>query len=234
MRSKESSSSGVTTVITTTDLNTLAYPNILLSSDESSVAGSDVDEDCQFVMCKLLDWVDSHLTTMTTMIGGLGPAAAIEAATSGSGGADVQELEEEQEVQEVEMSPGEDVYDPSTALATTSLDDSVSDLLKLTAATMYYSNQQKILNNTPGYTVLVENAYLQHLLAINKNENVFRVKQIHDYYGGCFVCGQKVEFNMKHYQVSLYLKNSSFISFHFQSKVSYIRLLCKSIFFLML
>lgn len=197
-------------VTTTTDLSTLAYPNTILSSEEAAASTSDsTSDDVSFVMDKLLTWIDANLATTTTT-SALGPAAAAAAAasmdTSGSGaGNDVQELEEEQEVQEVEMSPGEDVYDPNTALASVvpaeSSASNVGELLKLTASTLYYSNQQKVLNNTPGFTMVLDNAYLVHLLAINKIENVFRVKQIHDYYGGCFVCGQKVEFNMKHYQV---------------------------------
>lgn len=217
VRSKDSTPS--TVVTTTTDLSTLVYPNTLLTSEETSastVSGDDTDqiaeESAQFVLSKILDWVDANLATSTST---LGPAAAAAAAaaceTAGQAGSDVQELEEEQEVQEVEMSPGEDVYDPSSALvAVTAADGTVEpmdtgsgiyDLLRLTASTLYYSNQQKVLNNTPGHTMLVDNAFLVHLLAINKVENVFRVKQIHDYYGGCFICGQKVEFNMKHYQV---------------------------------
>lgn len=196
-------------VTTTTDLSTLAYPNTILSSEEAAASSDSTSDDVNFVMDKLLTWIDANLATTTT-ISALGPAAAAAAAasmdTSGSGaGNDVQELEEEQEVQEVEMSPGEDVYDPNTALASVvpaeSSTSNVGELLKLTASTLYYSNQQKVLNNTPGFTMVLDNAYLVHLLAINKIENVFRVKQIHDYYGGCFVCGQKVEFNMKHYQV---------------------------------
>lgn len=194
----------------TTDLNTLVYPNTILTSEEAATAATNDSDDCQFVMDKLLDWLDTNLTTTTTT-NTLGPAAAAAAAASmdasgsnGSNNNDVQELEEEQEVQEVEMSPGEDVYDASTAIATIAPAESqsnIGELLKLTASTLYYSNQQKVLNNTPGFTMVLDNNYLVHLLAINKIENVFRVKQIHDYYGGCFVCGQKVEFNMKHYQV---------------------------------
>ena len=216
VRSKDNNTSAqsttTTVVTTTTDLSTLNYPNTILSSEESSTSSATTEEDSEYVMGKLLDWVDAHLTTTTTTTTscGLGPAAAAAAAAAAAsgegaaGGADVQELEEEQEVQEVEMSPGEDVYDPSTALVPLLGADAepvVGDLLKLTASTLYYSNQQKILNNTPGYTIVLDNAFLVHLLAISKIENVFRVKQIHDYYGGCFVCGQKVEFNMKHYQV---------------------------------
>lgn len=204
VRSKDPSSTGSTVVTTTTDLSTLAYPNTLLSSEEAATESND---DALFVIDKIVNWISNNLITTTTT-SALGPAAAAAAAasmdTSGSGANnDVQELEEEQEVQEVEMSPGEDVYDPTTALATIPVDSAtnVGELLKLTASTLYYSNQQKVLNNTPGFTMVLDNAYLVHLLAINKIENVFRVKQIHDYYGGCFVCGQKVEFNMKHYQV---------------------------------
>lgn len=203
--SSAGSGSSTTVVTTTTDLSTLIYPNTLLSNEE---AGTETNDDVQFVMEKIVSWIDANLATTTTT-SALGPAAAAAAAASmdpsgsGSGNNDVQELEEEQEVQEVEMSPGEDVYDPTTALATIPSESTanVGELLKLTASTLYYSNQQKMLNNTPGFTMVLDNAFLVHLLAINKIENVFRVKQIHDYYGGCFVCGQKVEFNMKHYQV---------------------------------
>lgn len=162
--------------------------------------------DSQFVMNKLLDWLDTNLTvTTTTTTTTSSTSGGGGGAESGSAGADVQELEEEQEVQEVEMS-GEDVYDASNALQqaangdTNATSSNITELVKLTASALFHANQQKVLNNAPHCNML-DNTFLVHLLAINKIENVFRVKQIHDYYGGCFVCGQKVEFNMKHYQV---------------------------------
>jgi hypothetical protein len=107
----------------------------------------------------------------------------------------------------------------------------LAELVKLTSSALFYTNQQKLTSTPaiassssssaaqqaaagaagggastinplpPTVSLQLDNNYLVHLLAINKSENVFRVKQIHDYYGGCFICGKQVEFNMKHYQV---------------------------------
>ena len=93
-----------------------------------------------------------------------------------------------------------------TTASTSSLELNMDELLRLTTSASFFYNQQRLNAcaslGSNGVSLVLDNHYLVHLLAINKNENVFRVKQIHDYYGGCFICGKQVDFNMKHYQVS--------------------------------
>lgn len=216
VRNKEAASTSTLANTSMSNLSELNYPNTLLTSEEASMSwlAEDDEKSCRFVMDKLVDWVDKNLTTSGGAGGSAAVATASAAAAAQSQDQYVQELEEEQEVQEVEMS-GEDVYDPTNILAAHSdqLNEpnaatSLTDLIRLTSSALFYSNQQKILNNSP-VAIHLDNNFLVHLLAINKNENVFRIKQIHDYYGGCFVCGKQVEFNMKHYQVTIFIPNFS-------------------------
>ena len=104
---------------------------------------------------------------------------------------------------------GEDAYDMPASITTQNPSGegtNLEDLLKMSASASYYYNQQKLMAGgstaSASSSYLLDNNHLVHLLAINKSENAFRVKQIHDYYGGCFICGLQVEFNMKHYQVN--------------------------------
>lgn len=187
----------------------IEFPNTILTSDEEkdeeSIADNDQDEESspnvRFVLNKMIDWVEKSVTEANSSAANITTAASVA-----EGQSDVQELEEEQEVQEVEMT-GEDLYEPGSVLAAAAQEQaSLGDLLKLTSPALYYTNQQKlVVSNAPSaptsLALQLDNASLVHLLAINKSENVFRVKQIHDYYGGCFICGKQVEFNMKHYQV---------------------------------
>ena len=193
------------------DLDQLSFPTSLLDTMEVEeehmiVEGEELETtEATFIMNRMLDWLDQTLTPFEQVVVTEHPSGD-ETGTAGAQ-EDVQELEEEQEVQEVEMF-GEDAYDagtsssaPSTGTAT-----SLDELVKLSSAASFYYSQQKLMagGSTAATSYLLDNNYLVHLLAINKSENVFRVKQIHDYYGGCFICGLQVDFNMKHYQVSHY------------------------------
>lgn len=184
------------------------FPNTVLNSDEEKDEESITDQDelgdvnVRFVLNKMIDWVEKSVAEASSSAA----ANITTAASVAEGQNDVQELEEEQEVQEVEMT-GEDLYEPGAVLTAAAQEQaSLGDLLKLTSSALYYTNQQKlVISNAPSaptsLALQLDNTSLVHLLAINKSENVFRVKQIHDYYGGCFICGKQVEFNMKHYQV---------------------------------
>ena len=119
---------------------------------------------------------------------------------------------------------GEDVYDISSGISnnTTTIEVpgsmNLDDLVKLSSSAQFYYNQQKLMAggsiSSSTNSFLLDNNYLVHLLAINKSENAFRVKQIHDYYGGCFICGIQTEFNMKHYQKIFNSEMKSFIARH--------------------
>lgn len=119
---------------------------------------------------------------------------------------------------------GEDAYDTTTAISSNQNTvaipggSSLDDLVKLSSSASYYYNQQKLMAGgstaSASSSYLLDNNYLVHLLAINKSENAFRVKQIHDYYGGCFICGLQVDFNMKHYQSHFNSEMSTFICLH--------------------
>lgn len=170
------------------DLSKLNYPSKLLSEEEASISSPTELDDVSFVLTKVVDWVDKAVTESSSTHTQITAAQTQE---------DVQELEEEQEVQEVEMF-GEDTYDAMQNI--TSANPELDELIRLSSSASYFYNQQKLNATSAGLSLPLENQYLVHLLAINKNENVFRVKQIHDYYGGCFVCGKQVDFNMKHYQ----------------------------------
>ena len=167
----------------------------------------------------MITWMEQNLTTSTSSTATT--AASVHAPQSQE---DVQELEEEQEVQEVEMFGESDAYDASTLLSAVKEEETTVDqemppeqddackqrldeLVRLSTSASFYYNQQKLnacaSMGPSGLSLVLDNQYLVHLLAINKIENVFRVKQIHDYYGGCFICGKQVDFNMKHYQVSV-------------------------------
>ena len=179
------------------------FPNTLLSSDDTSESLSDSESEAKFMLDKMLDWIEKVALVTPAQLTGSVAATAQDAS-------DVQELEEEQEVQEVEMT-GEDLYDPTPVLNSESSgsSSSLAELVKLTSSALFQISQQRLTSaafsgtSTSMVPLQLENNYLVHLLAINKSENVFRVKQIHDYYGGCFICGKQVEFNMKHYQVKI-------------------------------
>ena len=119
---------------------------------------------------------------------------------------------------------GEDAYDATTTslntqnTVSTPGSSSLDDLVRLSSSAAYYYNQQKLMAGgstaSASSSYLLDNNYLVHLLAINKSENAFRVKQIHDYYGGCFICGLQVDFNMKHYQSHFNSEMSTFICLH--------------------
>jgi hypothetical protein len=201
------------------------FPNTILTEEEKQDQEETIDEqetndlNVKFVVDKILDWLEKSSTEQQS------PSSSQVIPPTLVNHDEVQELEEEQEVQEVEMT-GEETFDPSQFIPTLDSNNqdiqqqqSLYELLKMTSSTLYYKNQQKITSsnlhlvpsNINSYSISnasnninlqLDNNFLVHLLAINKSENVFRVKQIHDYYGGCFICGKQVEFNMKHYQVS--------------------------------
>lgn len=154
------------------------FPNAILNESNNQDQTQDIESNVKFVINKIIDWIDENPV----------PIASSSILTQD----DVQELEEEQEVLEVEM-PGDEPYEFQGP------DDSITDLVRLTSTAIYQKNQQKFQSNVP-LNLAIDNTFLVHLLAINKIENVFRVKQIHDYLGACFICGKQVEFNMKHYQ----------------------------------
>ena len=113
--------------------------------------------------------------------------------------------------------------DTTTTTTNTLLELNMDELLRLTTSASFFYNQQRLNAcaslGSSGVSHTLDNHFLVHLLAINKNENVFRVKQIHDYYGGCFICGKQVDFNMKHYQVRLHTKTEG--NFNVPSGPSY-------------
>jgi hypothetical protein len=123
---------------------------------------------------------------------------------------------------------GEDAYDAaissssaSNQLAIAGADGqptNLDDLVRLSSSASFFYNQQKLMAGgstaSASTSYLLDNNYLVHLLAINKSENAFRVKQIHDYYGGCFICGLQIDFNMKHYQSHFNSEMSTFICLH--------------------
>ncbi len=123
---------------------------------------------------------------------------------------------------------GEDAYDAAinsssaaNQLAITGSEGhltSIDDLVKLSSSASFFYNQQKLMAGgstaSAASSYLLDNNYLVHLLAINKSENAFRVKQIHDYYGGCFICGLQMDFNMKHYQSHFNSEMSTYICLH--------------------
>jgi len=168
-------------------------------------------------MNKMIDWLETNLTNEQTQ------------QSQPMQQDDVQELEEEQEVQEVEMFGEDDLASSgssgtnhlptttSTGSSATSCSSSeIDELVKLSTSASIYYNQQKqtASSNSHLLSYQLDNGYLVHLLAINKIENVFRVKQIHDYYGGCFVCGKQVEFNMKHYQTHFNAETLAHLCLH--------------------
>ncbi len=198
----------------------IEFPNSILNSEDRDDAicdDTDNDFNTRYVLDKMLDWIEKSDQQQQQ------PATVAATAATAQDASDVQELEEEQEVQEVEMT-GEDLYDAGAILANGD-NANLAELVRLTSSTLFYTNQQKLtstpaitssssqaagavtaaggssISPLPAVSLQLDNNYLVHLLAINKSENVFRVKQIHDYYGGCFICGKQVEFNMKHYQV---------------------------------
>ena len=197
------------------------------------MTSADQDADtaaASFLVDKMISWIETNLTVAKAS-----PLKQSSQATPD----DVQELEEEQEVQEVEMFGESDAYDPLNLIkdeAVTGAEEQQSssqslvkwcdeeedeackqrmdELLRLATSASFFFNQQKLnacaSQGASGLSLLLDNQYLVHLLAINKTENVFRVKQIHDYYGGCFICGKQVDFNMKHYQVFFFILNSHY------------------------
>ena len=217
IRTKESATSTTTTEI---DLNKLEYPSGLLNEEESI---DDPDSDNSlFVMNKMMDWLEKSIASVTTTT----TTTTSSQSQQPTNQEDVQELEEEQEVQEVEMFGEETIPGLAETASTTSNASSststtqIDDLVKIASTASFYHNQQKLMTPllitqpTTGISLMLDNQYLVHLLAINKIENVFRVKQIHDYYGGCFVCGKQVDFNMKHYQTHFNSEMTSFICLH--------------------
>jgi hypothetical protein len=214
IRTKESATSTTTTEI---DLTKLEYPNRLLN-DEESIDDADSDNSL-FVMNKMIDWLEKSIASVTT-------TTTTPSQTQPTNQEDVQELEEEQEVQEVEMFGEETIPGLAETASTTSSASSsasntqIDDLVKIASTASFYHNQQRLMTPllitqpTTGISLSLDNQYLVHLLAINKIENVFRVKQIHDYYGGCFVCGKQVDFNMKHYQTHFNSEMTSYICLH--------------------
>jgi hypothetical protein len=206
------------------NLNELTFPQTLL--DETDEVETTNIDDVSFLMNKMLNWIDKNLNGTTTA---KPSSQSITSPLKSSSQQqqqqdDVQELEEEQEVQEVEMFGEADSYDPVNLInsvkeeneakwtscatedtASSPIDLNMDELLRLTTSASFFYNQQRLnacaSMGSNGVSLILDNHFLVHLLAINKNENVFRVKQIHDYYGGCFICGKQVDFNMKHYQV---------------------------------
>ena len=179
------------------DLSQIAYPTSLLIDDNNDQI-NDTDQEVSLIMDKMLNWLEKNLIPQNAESTVDTPLQQQE---------DVQELEEEQDVQEVEIS-GEDPYEAginlqphSPSSSSSSSSTSLDELIKLSSSASFYFNQQRLTaGSSSTHSQLLDNQYLVHLLAINKSENAFRIKQIHDYYGGCFLCGKQVEFNMKHYQ----------------------------------
>lgn len=187
--------------VRTKETKTLQFPTSILEESEKINTQESLEENTKYVLDKMLDWLEKETNNQSS-----------NSQTQSSQEQDaVQELEEEQEVQEVEMS-GEDSggFDPSSLIQG---NEQLEDLIKLSSSALYHTNQQKYLSNLP-VCLQLDNNYLVHLLAINKIENVFRVKQIHDYYGGCFVCGKQVEFNMKHYQTHFNTELTVYLCLH--------------------
>ncbi len=199
------------------------------------------DSNISYVMNRMLDWLDKNLMIEQSVLNTSNSAEQQQPPVQQD---DVQELEEEQEVQEVEMFSEDAYDTQSQAVpanqtgstpsgitsaithsssasataASTTSNSTLDDLIKLSSSASFFYNQQKL---TAGGTVtsssnsfLLDNSFLVHLLAINKIENAFRLKQIHDYYGGCFICSKQVEFNMKHYQTHFNSEMTAYICLH--------------------
>jgi hypothetical protein len=191
------------------DQNKLVFPTTLLTEfadNPSDSNDTNVDDEAQFIMSKMLDWLEINSSKDNEQ-------------NESVSNDDAPELEEEQDIAEVEMY-GEDAYEYNAPLIE-SINPPVhlDELVKLVSTASTLQIQQKTLSYSSSMfdssSFTIDNVHLSHLLAINKSENIFRVKQIHDYYGGCFICGKQVDFNMKHYQVFIlfYFCNFNIILF---------------------